>query len=226
MFACDINEYDDRGQIEGEDVTDGDRVWKHDVSNPNRLQIHSMFQMMYYILHNGRKRTPLHIMNSEAIYDHDQCKSASLITSYNHLGMCISYNKLMRFQSDMASYIVEASEESVPFPSHFNRSMFTMAAFDNFDHDEATLSGIGGSHDTVTVLFQDHGGSEEHKPRISTMPTIIHEPKSFRTELTCQNLRKFYKPSQKPDIPKDYVVSDHLPVNQDILDDFRKQDIA
>ena len=26
---------------------------------------------------------------------------------------------------------------------------------DNFDHDENTLSGIGGSHDTVLVLFQN-----------------------------------------------------------------------
>ena len=71
-------------------------------------------------------------MNSEAIYE--SCKSATLITSFNHLGLCISYQELMRHQTDMATYSVESSKDTVPFPSHFNSSMFTMAAFDDFDH--------------------------------------------------------------------------------------------
>ena len=55
----------------------------------------------------------------------------------------------------MARFVVESSGVDVPFPSNFERSQFTIAAFDNFDHEEATLSGIGGTHDTVGVLFQD-----------------------------------------------------------------------
>ena len=84
----------------------------------------------------------------------------------------------MRFQNDVASYTIESCDDTVPFPSHFNRSMFTMAAFDNFDHEEATLSGIGGSHDTVMVLFQDDGGQQERKPRISGT-NVKHGPRVF-----------------------------------------------
>ena len=145
-----------------------------------RMQVNSLFQIMFYTLNNEKKITPLHIINSEAIYD--ACKSSTLITSFNHFGLCTSYYELLRFQNDMATFTVESSEETVPFPSHFNREMFTMAAADNFDHEEATLSGIGGSHDTVTVLFQDDGGQTTRRPRISET-NVKHGPKTFNAEL-------------------------------------------
>jgi len=91
----------------------------------------------------------LHIMNSQAIYE--ACRSATLITSFNGYRLCISYDEVQRHHNDMGRFIVESSSDEVPFPSHFGSSQFTIAAFDNFDHDEATLSGIGVSHDTVSV---------------------------------------------------------------------------
>ena len=53
----------------------------------------------------------------------------------------------------MGRCIVESSSDVVPFASHFSSYQFTIAVFDNFDHDESTLSGIGDGHDTVSVLF-------------------------------------------------------------------------
>ena len=38
----------------------------------------------YYILHRGRKRTPMHMMNSQAIYE--ACRSATLMKSFNRCG--------------------------------------------------------------------------------------------------------------------------------------------
>ena len=38
---------------------------------------------------------------------------------------------------------------------------------DNFDHEENTLSGIGGSHDTILVLFQKPG-MKDTTEKIST----------------------------------------------------------
>ena len=111
----------------------------------------------------------MHIMNSQAIYE--ACRSATLITSFNRYRLCISYDEVQRHHNDMGRFIVELSSDEVPFPSHFGSSQFTIAAFDNFDHDEATLSGIGGSHDTVSVLFQDDNGSKVEKPRISETRT-------------------------------------------------------
>ena len=195
------------------------------VSDEKRRKANSLFQIMFFMLHNGCKRTPMHIMNSEAIYD--ACKSSTLITSFNHFGLCTSYDELLRFQNDMASFTIEASEGDVhvPFPSHFTRNMFTMAAFDNFDHEEATLSGIGGSHDTVTVLFQDDGEQNRKKPRIS-QSKVEHGPKSFDTELQCQNLQTFHKPSHRADLPDTYLVSDTHVDHHDLLKYYREVDIA
>ena len=39
------------------------------------MKIGSLFQAMFFILHNGRKRTPLHIMNAVEIYEKCQKKS-------------------------------------------------------------------------------------------------------------------------------------------------------
>ena len=44
---------------------------------------------------------------------------------------------------------------------------FTAAASYNFDHEEAALSGIGGSHDTVSILFQDKPAYPSCKPNIA-----------------------------------------------------------
>ena len=90
----------------------------------------------------------MHMMNSLAIYN--ACKSATLITFFKRYGLCCSYDEVLRHY--------ESSSDEVPFPRNFGSSPFTIAAFDNFDHDEA-LSGIGGSHDTVSVLFQDKDNS-------------------------------------------------------------------
>ena len=192
------------------------------VSEAKCRQVQGLTQTLYYILHRGRKRTPMHIMNSQAIYD--ACKSATLITSFNRYGLCSSYDELLRHHTDMATFIVESSSNEVPFPSHFGSSQFTIAAFDNFDHDEATLSGIGGSHDTVSVLFQDDDGSRIGKPKVSETRTK-HGQKTFKCELECQELQTFRKPAKKADLPIDYNVETH-PVNQDLLDEVRTKDLA
>lgn len=193
------------------------------VSESRCRQMHCLFQVMYHDLHRGRKRTPLHIMNSQAIYD--SCKSATLITSFNGFGLCSSYDELMRHQNDMASFTVESSSEMVPFPSHFDKTMFTIGAFDNFDHEEANLSGMSGSHDTVAVLFQDEGGSHACKPRRSET-NVQHGVRVFNVELKCQSLREFYKPTKKPDIPEDYKVSTSFPVKHDLINNIWTKEVA
>ena len=223
LFNFDHKEFyvnDELDQTVGED--DENSV-SSKVSNEKRRKMNSLFQIMYYMLHKGSKRTPLHIMNSEAIYD--SCKSATLITSFNHFGLCTSYDELMRFQNDLASFTVEASIEAVPFPSHFSKSNFTMAAFDNFDHEEETLSGIGGSHDTVTVLFQDDDGEHRRKPKVSTT-CVKHGPRVFNTELSCQNLKEFYRPSHRADLPDSYSVSEKQVDQDEVLKEYKEIDVS
>ena len=90
-------------------------------------------------------------MCGEAI--HNTCKSKTLITSLNHLGLSVSYDEILRYQTDSANFVCSNRTDKVPLPSHLDPEKFVSAAFDNFDHEEATISGLGGTHDTVSVLF-------------------------------------------------------------------------
>ncbi|KAH3709238.1 hypothetical protein DPMN_068700 [Dreissena polymorpha] len=64
-----------------------------------------------------------------------------------------------------------------------------MAAFDNFDHEEAVLSGIGGSHDTV--LFQEKPSITKKKPNISET-TVLQD------NFECQEILEYTQPLKRP----------------------------
>ena len=68
-----------------------------------------------------------------------------------------------------------------------NHSVMIHGAMDNFDHDERTPSGIGGSHNTILMLFQntDKPSTEKHH-EISALPsTVSLEPRSLQYILDC-----------------------------------------
>ena len=88
---------------------------------------------------------------------------------------------------------------------HFN----TLAAFDNFDHEEATLSGIKGNHGTVSVLFQEKPKRTFSKPN-SSETNIVHGSKVFQQQLKCQDLQQYIKPVKKLDLPPHYCVKEEL----------------
>ena len=85
--------------------------------------------------------------------------------------------------------------------------MFTLAAFDSINHKEATLLGIKGSHDTVSVLFQEKPQRTFSKPNISET-NIVHGIKVFQQQLKCQDLQPYIKPVKKPDLPTHYSVKE------------------
>ena len=60
----------------------------------------------------------------------------------------------------------------VPVPENINCSSIIYGAMDNFDHEENTSSVIGGSHDTILVLFQKSDEIEVNE-EISCQPDDI-----------------------------------------------------
>ena len=164
--------YNSNDEIEQESEQEQDDILKS-------MKIGSLFQVTFYNMHNGYKRTPLHIMNSVEIYE--RCKSKELITSFNRSGLCISYTSMKNHRSDLAKFAVaQSSENGLPLPSHFSSNMFTISALDNFDHsDKNTLSGKSSSHDTVITLFQEVPTQKESKP--------------LRSEVNLQNVKTLSK---------------------------------
>ena len=167
-------------------------------------KVQSLFQVMYYVHHQGRRRTPMHIMNAESV--HSLGRGGKIVTqTLNHEGLAISYPELRRYQCDLASFTAQHNRDRVGLPSHFDPGQFTSGAIDNWDHEGANVS----EHDTVTVLFQDKPPSSIHKPKISDTE-VKHGPQAFKEVLPCQVLSDFHKPARRPDIPTTYDVQEDV----------------
>lgn len=179
----------------------------HNMKNKQKqndiIRIKSLYQIMYFILHSGRKKTPLHLLTGIAI--HSTCKSASLITSFNKIGLCVSYDDIRRVRLRLALYTIERGEGNVPLPSHFDPNQFTVAAFDNFDHNEGSLSGLDSSHDTVCVLFQNKSEHRKKKPKICETK-VLKQDKTLKSMLDCQKLQDLEKPTNIC-IPSNYILN-------------------
>ena len=87
---------------------------------------------------------------------------------FNRLGLCIRYDDLEGVDIAFTQEIINfAGANRVPVSKYINSSPIVHDAMDNFDHEENTLSGIGGSHDTILVLFQKPG-MKDTTEKIST----------------------------------------------------------
>ena len=77
--------------------------------------------------------------------------------------------KTMR--ADIAKYtILKGKDDHVPLPSHFSKSSFTIATFDNFDNrDRNSLPGKKHSHDTAITVFQEKPPNSINTPKKSTI---------------------------------------------------------
>ena len=92
------------------------------------------------------------------------------------------------------SIIKKAGVHRVPVPPSIQPGLLIQGAMDNFDHEENTKSGIGGSHDTILMLFQNPDKDEQEEPRqLSTKPTAIFEERALDCILDCQKLFHFCK---------------------------------
>ena len=100
-------------------VLDDDKIVWQTFDIP--LEIKSLFQLIYYNIHNSKKKTPLHIMNSSAIYE--KYKSRELLTSFNRLGLCTSYKEAKLHKNNLAKFAISRSSDTgIPLSTHFSKS--------------------------------------------------------------------------------------------------------
>ena len=111
----------------------------------------TVFQIMYAL--NQKKKTRLHVLIAQTI--HDASRSKKVITLINRLGLSISYDEMMLIDTRLAERVIQAGEFRVPVCRSIKPGIILHGAMYNFDHDEETLSGKDGSHETILMLFQN-----------------------------------------------------------------------
>ena len=166
----------------------------------------TIFQIIYYLIHDGQKKTPLHTSQSQCI--HDISRSKTLIQVTNRLGFCISYDELERIDTSLALRTIElAGNNRVPVPEVVDGSAIIHGAIDNYDNEENTPSGIGGSHDTILMLFQNPKDTSNQHFEIGKVPSNFNtKRRSFENLLDCQKLLRQGKFSSRGEIPDDSMV--------------------
>ena len=162
-----------------------------------------IFQIIYYVINNGHKKTPLHVSIAESV--HDKSRSKKLIQVLNNLGICISYEELERIDCSLANRIIKtAGNNRVPVPPKISPSVMIHGAMDNFDHIENTPSGKDSSHDTILMLFQNSNNDANQQNAFS-----VKEPNQIKTRsldstlLDCQKVLPFRK-SGRGEIPSSF----------------------
>ena len=91
------------------------------------LKIQSLFQVLYYIHHRGRRRTPIHVMN--AAWAHSLGHGGTqFVHILNRLGLSNSYSELQRYQYDLATFASRLTDDRVQIPAHFQLYQFTSGA--------------------------------------------------------------------------------------------------
>ena len=109
---------------------------------------------------------------------HNISKSKRLIQIMNKLGLSMSHEEMERVDYGLTHKIIkQAGNGRVSVSTSIFSSNIIHGAMGNFDHEEDTISGIKGSHDTVMVIFQNNVKTEIEESCVSVLPTNDVFPK-------------------------------------------------
>ena len=115
----------------------------------------TVFQTIHYVIHNGKIHNPFHVDLAELIHDDSRAKLDSRVV-LKKIGLCISYDELPRIDFGLTKRVINVADANrVPVSMSINKKTLIYGAMDNLDHTEVRSSGIGDSHDTIPMLFQN-----------------------------------------------------------------------
>jgi hypothetical protein len=172
-------------------------------------QLNCLFQIIYYQMFNGSKKTPLHA--SFGHYQYGKSRSREILTIANRIGVSSSYCDVRRSRRHLAAYAVNQSARGeVPIPSSFTRDTFTIGAMDNADFsDKSSLSGMESDHVTMQVLYQETIFPSSSKPLVSDI-NLRKTELCLPDKLPCQVVPHLMKPATRPVLPPDFKVVEEL----------------
>lgn len=86
---------------------------------------------------------------------HAQTRKRELVDRLSHLGLSISYDRILRLTAQMGSSVCEQfNREQVVCPPKLCGNVFTTAAVDNIDHNTSSTTSKESFHGTGISLFQ------------------------------------------------------------------------
>ena len=140
--------------LQSPDFIDDDIDTETKNENIKFIELFFLYQIVYYILHAGKRKTRPHMNTAHTIYG--KCKSNWLITTFNHIEVCVRYMQVQKAKSHLAQYTMIQFEKSIfSIPSLFPKDMSTVVTLGNFDHQHRSSSfGMNNNHDTASALFQ------------------------------------------------------------------------
>lgn len=107
---------------------------------------------------NKNRETPVSLYIGLSI--HAKTRSRDLIDIMHDLGLCVSYDRVLAISTDIGSAVCRRyQEEQVVCPPNLRHDLFTLAAFDNIDHNPSSTTAHDSFHGTGISLFQ-HATSE------------------------------------------------------------------
>ena len=114
--------------------------------------------------HTRSSETPLFIYLGLLLHAHTRKKD--LVDKLSHLGLCISYDRVLRLSADLANSVCRRFEqEQVVCPPKLRTNLFTTAAVDNIDHNPSSTTATDSFHATGISMFQHPTAENEGQSR-------------------------------------------------------------
>ena len=123
----------------------------------------------------------------------------------------MSYDETERQNCSLSLRTIHMSgNENVPLPCSIVPGNLVQAAIYNFDHEEGTPSRIGGSNDTIMVVFQNN---QQHQEKTAMQKSDFnYTQKKLTCILLCQVLKK-YNHTKMAEIPMNFTISERLEIS-------------
>ena len=175
-----------------------------------------------------KRETPCMIYNNLKLYG--TVWSKSLIDNFFHLGLCISYDRVLELTKEYADNLVEGYNINQVFcPRTLKRNVFTIIAKDNIDHNARSTTATKHYHVTSMTAMQflsnENMGETQNPPtydkkqnmncskKVLQIPASYTQPETFYLKKS-----KFYAPVCTVNIPGEYL--DNKIYNQGIDEEF------
>ena len=151
--------------------------------------------------HTRSSETPLSIYLGLLLHAHTRKKD--LVDKLSHLGLCISYHRVLRLSADLANSVCRRFEQQqVVCPPKLRTNLFTTAAVDNIDHNPSSTTATDSSHGTGISMFQHPKAENEGQSRDVVVIETSSTSKAINTlQESYTTVPPLILPSSTPVVP-------------------------